>query len=75
MEKARGGAGEGGREDIAAMIDMFAGVLHLRRGRLTEATEKFETRRPHLRSAGRPQIAGRCHDGAGQHANEGGPAR
>ena len=31
--------------------------------------------RPHLRSAGRPQVAGRCHDGAGQHANEGGPAR
>ena len=25
------------------MIDMFAGVLHLRRGRLNEATEKFET--------------------------------
>ena len=44
MEKARGGGGgEGGREDIAAMIDMFAGVLHLRRGRLKEATEKFET--------------------------------
>ena len=42
MEQARG-AGEGGREDIAAMIDMFAGVLHLRRGRLKEASEKFET--------------------------------
>ena len=24
------------------MIDMFAGVLHLRRGRLKEAIEKFE---------------------------------
>jgi tetratricopeptide (TPR) repeat protein len=42
MEQARGG-GESGREDIAAMIDMFAGVLHLRRGRLKEASEKFET--------------------------------
>jgi tetratricopeptide (TPR) repeat protein len=43
MEQARAGGGESGREDIAAMIDMFAGVLHLRRGRLKEASEKFET--------------------------------
>jgi tetratricopeptide (TPR) repeat protein len=40
IEKAR--AGEGGREDIGAMIDMFAGVAHLRCGRLKEAIEKFE---------------------------------
>jgi tetratricopeptide (TPR) repeat protein len=30
-----------GREDIAALIDMFAGVLHLRGGRFAEATERF----------------------------------
>ena len=42
MEQARGGSGVEAREDIAAMIDMFAGVLHLRRGRLKEASEKFE---------------------------------
>jgi tetratricopeptide (TPR) repeat protein len=42
LEKAREGTGDGGREDIAGMIDMFAGVLHLRRGRHKEAIEKFE---------------------------------
>ena len=41
IEKARGGEGQAGREDIAALIDMFAGVLHLRRGRFAEATERF----------------------------------
>jgi len=43
MERARESVGEQAREDIAGMIDMFAGVLHLRRGRLTEAAEKFES--------------------------------
>lgn len=42
IEKARGGAGQEGREDIAGLVDMFAGVLHLRRGRLPQAIEKFE---------------------------------
>ena len=42
MERAREGAGQEGREDISGMIDMFAGVLHLRRGRHKEAIEKFE---------------------------------
>jgi len=42
IEKARGGAGQEGRGDIAGLVDMFAGVLHLRRGRLPEAIEKFE---------------------------------
>jgi tetratricopeptide (TPR) repeat protein len=42
MHQAREGVGEQAREDIAGMIDMFAGVLHLRRGRLNEAAEKFE---------------------------------
>ncbi len=42
MEQAPGGAGREGREDIAGIIDMFAGVLHLRRGRLKEACERFE---------------------------------
>jgi tetratricopeptide (TPR) repeat protein len=41
LEKADG-VGQDGREDIAGMIDMFAGVLHLRRGRQKEAIEKFE---------------------------------
>ncbi len=41
IEKARGGEGQAGREDIAALIDMFAGVLHLRGGRFAEATERF----------------------------------
>lgn len=41
LEKAEG-VGQDGREDIAGMIDMFAGVLHLRRGRQKEAIEKFE---------------------------------
>jgi tetratricopeptide (TPR) repeat protein len=41
IEKARGGEGHAGREDIAALIDMFAGVLHLRGGRFAEATERF----------------------------------
>ncbi len=51
IEKARGVEGQAGREDIAALIDMFAGVLHLRGGRFAEATERFERRRPHLRRA------------------------
>jgi tetratricopeptide (TPR) repeat protein len=42
IEKARQGSGRRGRADIAGLIDMFAGVLHLRRGRLKEAIEKFE---------------------------------
>ena len=41
MEQAHGVAQEG-REDIAGLVDMFAGVLHLRRGRLPQAIEKFE---------------------------------
>jgi tetratricopeptide (TPR) repeat protein len=41
IEKARGVEGQTGRDDIAALIDMFAGVLHLRRGRFAEATERF----------------------------------
>ena len=41
IEKARGVEGQAGREDIAALIDMFAGVLHLRGGRFAEATERF----------------------------------
>ena len=42
IEKARGGAGQEGRGDIAGLVDMFAGVLHLRRGRFPQAIEKFE---------------------------------
>ena len=42
IETARGGAGLQGREDIVGLVDMFAGVLHLRRGRLPQAIEKFE---------------------------------
>jgi len=42
IEKAPGGEGQEGREDIAGLVDMFAGVLHLRRGRLPQAIEKFE---------------------------------
>jgi tetratricopeptide (TPR) repeat protein len=42
IEKAHAGRAREGREDIAGMIDMFAGVLQLRRGRFREATEKFE---------------------------------
>ena len=41
LEKAELGGRQPGREDIAGMIDMFAGVLHLRRGRLPEAIGKF----------------------------------
>src|SRR5262249_30820983 len=41
IERARAGDGGAGREDIAALIDMFAGVLHLRGGRFAEATERF----------------------------------
>jgi tetratricopeptide (TPR) repeat protein len=41
MQKAEGPS-HAGRADIAGMIDMFAGVLHLRRGRLNEAIAKFE---------------------------------
>ncbi|HSD92031.1 MAG TPA: tetratricopeptide repeat protein [Methyloceanibacter sp.] len=43
LEKAERGDGQPGREDIAGMIDMFAGVLHLRRGRLPEAIGRFES--------------------------------
>lgn len=43
IERSQGVATHAGREDIAGMIDMFAGVLHLRRGRLPEAIEKFES--------------------------------
>ena len=39
--KRLAGEGQAGREDIAALIDMFAGVLHLRGGRFAEATERF----------------------------------
>ncbi len=42
IEQARGGAGREGRQEIAGLIDMFAGVLHLRRGRVKDAIEKFE---------------------------------
>jgi len=42
IEKAHAGRTREGREDVAGMIDMFAGVLHLRRGRFKEAIEKFE---------------------------------
>ena len=41
IEQARGVEAQTGREDIAALIDMFAGVLHLRGGRFAEATERF----------------------------------
>jgi tetratricopeptide (TPR) repeat protein len=41
IEKARGVEAQTGRDDIAALIDMFAGVLHLRGGRFAEATERF----------------------------------
>jgi tetratricopeptide (TPR) repeat protein len=43
IERSKEGVAQTGREDIAGMIDMFAGVLHLRRGRLPEAIEKFES--------------------------------
>jgi tetratricopeptide (TPR) repeat protein len=43
LEKAESSEGHQGREDIGGMIDMFAGVLHLRRGRLPEAIAKFES--------------------------------
>ena len=43
IEQARGGAGENnGSEVMAGRLDMFAGVLHLRRGRIKEAIAKFE---------------------------------
>ncbi len=42
IEQARGGAGENGREIVAGRLDMFAGVLHLRRGRLKDAIAKFD---------------------------------
>jgi tetratricopeptide (TPR) repeat protein len=42
IEKAHKGRTREGREDIAGMIDMFAGVLQLRRGRFHEAIQKFE---------------------------------
>jgi tetratricopeptide (TPR) repeat protein len=42
IEMVGDGSGEKPPEDIAGMIDMFAGVLHLRRGRLSEAAAKFE---------------------------------
>ena len=45
IEKAHEGAGQEGREDIAGLVDMFAGVLQLRRGRLPDAIEKFEAAR------------------------------
>jgi tetratricopeptide (TPR) repeat protein len=40
IEKAH--QGMTGREDISGTIDMFAGVLQLRRGRFHEAIQKFE---------------------------------
>jgi tetratricopeptide (TPR) repeat protein len=43
IEQSQDGAEHAGREEIAGMIDMFAGVLHLRRGRLPEAIDKFES--------------------------------
>jgi tetratricopeptide (TPR) repeat protein len=43
MEKSRDERGAEPRGEIAGMIDMFAGVLHLRRGRLAEAVDKFES--------------------------------
>ena len=43
IEQSQEGADHAGREDIAGMIDMFAGVLHLRRGRLPEAIDNFES--------------------------------
>jgi tetratricopeptide (TPR) repeat protein len=43
IELSQEGADHAGREDIAGVIDMFAGVLHLRRGRLQEAIDKFES--------------------------------
>jgi len=42
IEQARQGSGRRGRADLAGLIDMFAGVLHLRRGGLKEAIEKLE---------------------------------
>jgi len=39
IEKA---GGKEGRRGIAGLVDMYAGVLHLRRGRLPQAIEKFE---------------------------------
>jgi tetratricopeptide (TPR) repeat protein len=43
IERSQERADHAGGEDIAGMIDMFAGVLHLRRGRLPEAIGKFES--------------------------------
>jgi tetratricopeptide (TPR) repeat protein len=37
-----GSLAQGGREDILGLIDMFAGVLNVRGGRLDAAIEKFE---------------------------------
>lgn len=42
IEKAHQGVAGLGREDIAGTIDMFAGVLQLRRGRFHEAIQKFQ---------------------------------
>lgn len=42
LQKAHAARTREGREDVAGMIDMFAGVLHLRRGRFKEAAERFE---------------------------------
>jgi tetratricopeptide (TPR) repeat protein len=42
IERAHHGVAGQGREDIAGTIDMFAGVLQLRRGRFHEAIQKFQ---------------------------------
>ncbi|HEX2449055.1 MAG TPA: tetratricopeptide repeat protein [Methyloceanibacter sp.] len=42
IDRAQVGGDQAGRSGIAGLIDMFAGVLHLRRGRYAEAIEKFD---------------------------------
>jgi tetratricopeptide (TPR) repeat protein len=55
IETARGSDGQVGRRDIAGLIDMFAGVLQLRRGRFPEAIEKFDGARAIFEARGDPR--------------------
>ena len=47
---------EGGREDIVGLIDMFAGVLNVRGGRLPAAIDKFENAKRIFEAADREKV-------------------
>ena len=55
MATAQAGAGQGARQDIAGLIDMFAGVIHFRRKRLPEAIEKFTAAKRSFEAHGDPK--------------------